>query len=229
MERTFGYDRNPPTPTPTPITATEAITVTPTPTTAPMTYEEFSTRLDENFGAMEKATGFGLDDFRKLIEASLYRQKLEASIGESVPLTGEHVHALQILVATQEEADTVVARLAAGEAWDELAAELSTDSETSASGGDMGWLMRGQKGDTFDAVVFAAEPDPHGSLIVTDDYGVHVVRVLERDPDRYLKESDLNALRQEAVTNWFADRKAKDDIVNLWEEWMIPTDSGAQF
>ncbi len=225
LERTFGYDRNPPTPTPTPITATVAITETPTPTIAPMTYEEFSTNLDETFAAMEKATGFGAEDFRGLIESSLYRERLEASIGESVPLTGEHVHALQILVATQEEADAVVARLAAGEAWDALAAELSTDSATAQSGGDMGWFMRGQKGDTFDTMVFAAEPDPQGTLIVTDDYGVHVVRVLERDPNRFLSESDLASARQQAVTDWFAERKAKEDIVNLWEEWMIPPDT----
>jgi len=224
LERTFGYDRNPPTPTPTPITATDVITETPVPTVSPMTYDEFTTRLTQTFDAMKKTSGFGETDFRRLIESSLLRQRLDDALGEGVALTGEHVHAQRILVGTQEEADAVVARLAAGEDWDALAAELSTDTNTSETGGDLGWFMRGQMGESFDAVVFAAEPDPERTLIVADDYGFGVVRVLERDPQRYLSEEDLSSARWQAATDWFAERKVKDDIVNLWESWMVPDD-----
>lgn len=227
IEQMFGYDRNPPTLTPTPITATVEITVTPTATVAPMTLEKFQSDFAETIAAMRTATGFDEKDFRRLVESSVLRTKLEESIGSTVSLTGEHVHVLQILVETREEADAIVARLDAGEEWNALAAELSTESATSQSGGDMGWFMRGQKGETFDAVVFTAEPDPTKTLVIEDDYGFHVVRVLERDPARFLSETDLESAKRTVVTEWFAERRNKEDVVNLWENWMVPADTGA--
>lgn len=245
LEQQFGYERATATPvtattsltlTPqvvTPVatatlTATTPVTITPTPTvtpTAPMTYDEYVTTADDWFSQMRKETRFGEAEFRKLLESVIYREKLEQAIGAEVPLTADQVHAQQILVMTQEEADAVVARLKAGEEWAALAAELSQDSATKDASGDLGWFPKGSKGDTFDEAVFAAEADPTNTLIVEDDSGWHVVRVLERDPARYLSESDLDSARQTAVSDWFAAHRVADGVVRLLDyTTMVPAD-----
>ena len=249
LETQFGYERYTPTPTATsvvtatlvptstPVTATLPITATATPAptatptavvtpTATLTLDEFNTNASEWLSSLDKTTGFGEQDFRELLRATLLRDKLEEAIGAEVSLTADQVHAEQILVATQEDAEAVVARLNAGEEWDALAAELSQDSTTADSGGDLGWFPKGQKGDTFDEAVFAEEtPDPTNTLIFEDDSGFHVVRVLERDTDRYLSEDDLESARSDAVTAWFNERSAAEDVVRLLDyDTMVPAD-----
>ena len=52
--------------------------------------------------------------------------------------TAEQVHARQILVTSQEEADAVMAQLAAGASFDDLAYEYDE-----LTGGELGWFPRG--------------------------------------------------------------------------------------
>jgi len=109
IETQFGYERNPPTPTPTPITTTLAIT--PTPTVAPMTLARFQELYNTTLERLRERAGISEADFRRIFEAMLLRKKVEEAIGQEVPTIAEQVHARQIQVENEEQAQAIMTLL----------------------------------------------------------------------------------------------------------------------
>jgi peptidyl-prolyl cis-trans isomerase C len=89
----------------------------------------------------------------------------------------EEVHALHILVPTEDEAKKIETRLKAGEDFGKLADELSKDP--GSKGGDLGWFTKDRMVPEFADVAFKTEPgkvsDP-----VKSQFGWHVIKVLEK-------------------------------------------------
>ena len=112
IETQFGYERNPPTPTPTPITTT--LTITPTPTIAPMTLDKFQERYATTLKTLGEQAGFSEADFRRIFEAMLLRQKLQEAMGQEVPTIADQVHARQVQVESEEQAQAILALLEEG-------------------------------------------------------------------------------------------------------------------
>ena len=131
IETQFGYDRNPPTPTPTPITTT--LTITPTPTIAPMTEARFKELYNVTLERLRERAGFSEADFRRLFEAMLLRKKVEEAIGQEVPTIADQVHARQIQVETEEQAQAIMTLLDENtdeaEAMDALLVLLAEEGE----------------------------------------------------------------------------------------------------
>jgi parvulin-like peptidyl-prolyl isomerase len=223
LEEQFGYDRNPPTPIPTPITSTLPITVTPTPTTAPMTYEEFTQRTEDWFRVAREATGFTEADFRHLLESSLYREKVSEVLRAEAPTTAEQVHAQHILVETREEAQAVLDRLANGETFDDLAAELSLDESNKDQGGDLGWFGRGRMVAEFEETAFGLAPGETSGIVETQ-FGFHIIRVIERDANRQLEGAELSQAQNQYVDDWLSQRRESPDVVRFLDSKMIPTE-----
>lgn len=224
LERLFGYDRNPPTPEaePTATEASDAITETPAPTATPtMTYEEFVERSTRYLQDVQAATGFSEEDFRHLIESSLYRQKVEEALTASLPTTAEQVHARHILVKTREEAQQVLDRLAAGEAFEDLARELSTDTSSAQAGGDLGWFPRGRMVEAFEEAAFALAPGETSGIVETS-FGFHIIQVLEREENRPLEAADLEANRQRFLQKWYEEHLNGEGVKRYWEPSMVP-------
>ena len=153
---------------------------------------------------------YGLTDeyFARLVEDELIIEHYTDS--QDVARQEEQVHARHILVATEEEGQALLERLAAGEDWTALAAELSTDPGSKDSGGDLGWFGRGMMVEAFETAAFALEVGETSDL-VQSDYGYHVIQVLEKgmkdlDEDTYL------AKQQEAFQTWFEEQKAKASV-----------------
>lgn len=222
LEEQFGYERNPPTPTPTPITPTLPITVTPTPTVEPMSYARYQELTQSWFQAMRENTRFTEQEFRRLLETSLYREKLVEVLGAGVPTTTEQLRASHILVETREEAESVKQRLEAGEAFEDLAIELSMDSGSGPQGGDLGWFGLGDMVPEFEAAALALQPGEI-SDIVESQYGFHIIRLDERDPHRPLDENELAQARQQVFTDWLDERRRSEDVVRKWDSTMAPT------
>ena len=222
LEEQFGYDPNPPTPVP--ITSTAPITVTPTPTVAPMTYEEFTEQSTAWFGAVAGATGFGREDFERLLETVLYREKLEEAIKSEVQTTAEQVHARHILLETQEEAEEALRRLRDGEDFGDLAAELSTDTSNKDEGGDLGWFAHGQMVSEFEDATFALQPGEMSDVVETQ-FGFHLIRVEEREENRELEPSTLAVAQQKAVGDWYDQQRISEEVVHKWDPNMIPEDT----
>ncbi|MHB1355283.1 MAG: peptidylprolyl isomerase [Anaerolineae bacterium] len=192
-------------------TVTSPITVTPAPTTAPMTREQFEQTMNSWLVAAQQNAGFTESDLRQIIEAAVLREKLQQAIGDEVPTQVEQVHARHILLTTQVEAQAALDRLKNGEDFGTLAEELSQDTASATSGGDLGWFTKGMMLPEFEAAAFSL---PVGQLsdVVQSQAGFHIILVIERQASRELEGDALLRARSAAVENWFSAQRASPDI-----------------
>jgi peptidyl-prolyl cis-trans isomerase C len=87
------------------------------------------------------------------------------------------IHALHILVPTEEEAKTVEKRLKAGEDFGKLADELSKDP--GSKGGDLGWFTKDRMVPEFADAAYKLEPGQVSDPVKTQ-FGWHVIKVLDK-------------------------------------------------
>lgn len=78
--------------------------------------------------------------------------------------------------AAREEAEEAAARVREGEAFAEVAREMSDDAGSVQAGGDLGWVERGQMADAFEQALFALEEGEVSDPVQTG-YGFHVVKL----------------------------------------------------
>lgn len=119
----------------------------------------------------------------------------------------EQVHARHILIsikspempteagldkpAARAKADEVLKRVKAGENFETLAREFSTDPGSKPNGGDLGWFGRGRMVPEFEKAAFALQPG-QVSDIVESQFGYHIIKVEGRrtgDPERAAQEA----------------------------------------
>jgi len=223
------------TPTPLP-TATPTLTVTaavspttPTPMVSPaplptpqvMTEGEFLERYNAMLDTLRKEAGLSEADYRRIIEADLLYDKLQDLFASQVPTSEEQVHARHILVEAEEEAQTVLARLEAGEDFVSLAKELSTDESTREDGGDLGWFPRGMMVPEFEEAAFALQPGETSDIVQTS-FGYHIILVEERDPDRELEPSFLEQRRALALSEWLEEQRQSEAVERHWSSDKVP-------
>jgi peptidyl-prolyl cis-trans isomerase C len=133
------------------------------------------------------------------------------------------VRARQIVVATREEGERILAQLAQGASFAELARQhsLSPDRE---QGGDLGYFARGEMPAEFDAVVFTLPPERLSGLIQSE-YGFHIFLVEERREAVHLSleaardeiRDKLRAEREEqAYQKWLQELRGKASIEIDW-------------
>ncbi|MFP4245630.1 MAG: SurA N-terminal domain-containing protein [Halochromatium sp.] len=80
--------------------------------------------------------------------------------------------------ATRERLLAIQERLRDGEAFAEVAAEVSEDPSSADSGGALGWIGRGMLDPAFEQAVFALEPETLSDP-VRSRFGYHLVEVLD--------------------------------------------------
>ncbi|MFG6160333.1 SurA N-terminal domain-containing protein [Halomonas sp. 1390] len=123
--------------------------------------------------------------------------------------------------------EQVQARLAEGEAFDALAAEVSDDTSTSDAGGDLGVISRGFFGEAFEEAAFALGEGEVSGIVETDN-GLHLIKVTELDRPAF--EERREALRAklalEQVDDAFNERAqrliddsfAADDLASVADD-----------
>jgi parvulin-like peptidyl-prolyl isomerase len=144
------------------------------------------------------------EQFRAELRDGSLTNTIQAQVAATVPAEVEQVHARHILIGAVDEADQVLADLAAGADFATIAVERSLDQTTRVNGGDLGWFPRG--GLTVNEVAEAAfglEPG-QTSGVVASSLGFHVIQTLERGPHP-LSPLALALLQKQAVEAWRAD------------------------
>jgi peptidyl-prolyl cis-trans isomerase C len=108
---------------------------------------------------------------------------------------GERVKASHILIRVQANADAaerekarekaagILGDLKAGKDFAALAKQYSDDPGSGAQGGDLGFFQRGQMVPPFEQAAFALQVGQTSDL-VTSDFGIHIIRVTDRQPGR---------------------------------------------
>jgi parvulin-like peptidyl-prolyl isomerase len=116
------------------------------------------------------------------------------------------------------KAEEVLTRLRKGEDFSKLAKEFSLDTETSANGGELGWISPGKtNSEEFEKALFALKAGEPGDIVETP-FGFHIIMVDERREKRSAtfeetREYILNRLKGELTqkkTQEFLDKLSKD-------------------
>jgi len=194
-----------------PTTPTPTVPSTPLPTPHVITEGEFQERYKTMLEALRKEAGLSEADYRRIIEARLLYNKLQELFASRVPTSEEQVHARHILVETEQEAQTVLTRLEAGEDFVSLAKELSADESTREDGGDLGWFPRGVMVPEFEETAFALQPGETSDIVQTS-FGYHIIMVEEYDPERELEPYILEQRRASALSEWLEEQRQSEAV-----------------
>ncbi len=107
----------------------------------------------------------------------------------------ERVRASHILIGFPQDADEaakkdartkaaeILKEVQAGKDFAALAKQHSTDPGSGQNGGDLGFFQQGQMVPAFDKAAFSMKPGETSDLVETN-FGLHIIRVAERQPAR---------------------------------------------
>jgi len=125
--------------------------------------------------------------------SALYKKEIAGKPGE------EQVHARHILVASEDEANKIIAELKGGADFAALAKKYSSDPGAQ-KGGDLGWFKKADMLPEFSAAAFALKPGQYTEKPVHTRFGWHVIQVLEvkREPPPTYQQARTE-LRQQIV------------------------------
>lgn len=150
------------------------------------------------------------EELRAELRASLLNSKMQIVI--TADLDGEvpHVHARHILVGTEAEANSLLARLQAGEDFAALAS-VSLDTATREQGGDLGWFTQDELIDpALGTIAFSLQSGQIAGP-VPSILGYHIIQTLE-SANRPLTEERRAQLAQREFETWLASLVASATI-----------------
>ena len=193
----------------------------------------------DTFNSRMKEENIDIASWKKEIEYQIMLDKLvKAVAGSNIAVTPEEiekyyndhldqynsptrVRALQIMIETREQAQTILDEIKKGSDFSELAKtySISPDSE---KGGDLGYFSEDEMPPSF-AVVFKMKPGEL-SNVVESEYGFHLFKVIDRREAKMLsleearpeiEEKLKRAKSEEKYGAWFEQiRKNKKIEVN---------------
>ena len=152
--------------------------------------------------------GYTDQTFRSTLKRAAEAAWMRDKIAMAVPSTAEQVHIQQILLYNEGTAQRFLTQLNGGADFDELA--LEADPLTR---GDLGWVPRGYLlNEQIEESAFALRVGEHSDVIATD-VGFHIIRILERDPQRSLSPDAYLALQELALQEWIDEQRQQAAIV----------------
>jgi len=117
----------------------------------------------------------------------------------------------------REQMTPILERARAGEDFAALAEEYSDDFATRQSGGDTGYFHRGQMTPAFEEAAFALEPGEI-SNVVESPFGVHIIKLLERQNEELLALEDIREDLRQHIRNERAEVAVRGEIDRLKHE-----------
>jgi len=193
-----------------------APTIAPSPTSS---QEEIQEQFDEN-----------VDDFRtsisqaggintSVIDAYFQRQATRDAVRDEViqeAETATYANLRHILVATEEEAQEIIASLENGESFAALARAVSTDTGSGARGGELGWSPLSNFVEPF---ADAARDAQIGAIVgpVESEFGFHILQVRARE-EREVEEAELDSIRSREFAQWL-DTKREESEIEIFDIW----------
>ncbi len=128
-------------------------------------------------------------------------------ITNSVPEAAEQVHARQILLYNEDQANQVYAQLQTG-------ADFATLANTydPTLGGNLDWFPRGYLSEkAVEDAAFSLNPGEYSAVIQTT-IGYHIIQVIEKDPERELTPNVRLVLQEKTLQNWLDERRSQSNI-----------------
>jgi hypothetical protein len=179
--------------------------------TAYLTESEFKKWYREQLNQ----TGLSDAEYKEITRTNLLAAGLQQYLAERIPTTGEQVHLNVILVANSADADKVMARIKAGESFAAVAREVSLDTQSKESGGDIGWVPRGVL--SYDQTIFGlgigGVSDPVAVDSTTPDSSQYLLfMVSEKASSREIDENSMQVLKSNALISWLTQEMPSHNI-----------------
>jgi hypothetical protein len=179
---------------------------------AAMLQERYN-RLVETLGSPQALqdwmtkNGYEDESFRQDLSRAIAAAWMRDQVIEAVPETTEQVHARQILLATAEEANQVLADLRDGKDFADLAATYDPVAK-----GELGWFPRGYLFDqALEDAAFGVQAGEYSQVIETPA-GFHILQVIERNAQQPLSPDARYVLQERALHDWLVQRRSQSDI-----------------
>lgn len=154
-----------------------------------------------------------------IVNGALTEAAIEEVYNELVLGVGpaKEFQAAHILVATEEEAGAVIERIGAGEAFEDLARELSTDMGSGANGGSLGWFGQGMMVAPFEEAVMSLEVGAMSAPVQTQ-FGWHIIILNDTREQaapslEEVREELENQVRNNAIEDRLAELLEAADVV----------------
>jgi hypothetical protein len=162
----------------------------------------------ENLARWQSDHGYNDQTFRSALRRGAEAAWMRDKIVTAVPSTAEQVHVQQILLYNQDTAQSFLQQLNGGADFDTLASDADPVTR-----GDLGWVPRGYLLDPrIEEAAFSLTVGGHSDVITTD-VGYHIVKVLEKDPNRALSPDAYLALQELSLKNWIEQQRQQANIV----------------
>jgi len=193
-----------------------------------------------------KERGLTEERYREMLEERVLIEALGRKVSEDVSATTDEaesfyltnkelfgqprmVHAAHILLDSAAQADVVAAEAKRGTDFSTLAKSFSKDTETSSSGGDLGWFERGTREPALEEAAFTMRPGEVSGVVTASD-GYHIVKVIDRreastpafaDVKVQAVEMLTNRKREEAFGDWlrtvYANARVDSGDAGKWD------------
>ena len=180
--------------------------------------------------AVEQA-GMTMEYYKEAQKEELALNKLRTDLVNH-PETVDVLKARHILVETEDEAVSIIARLDAGEDFAALAQEYSLDG-SAADGGDLGYfatngVTTSKMVDEFTAAAVALEIGEYSSTPVESQFGYHIILVEDKQAEVNLLEdaekysSVLEGIYRYGLNNLAASLQKTAEIEILIDTAVVP-------
>ncbi len=156
-------------------------------------------------------------EYRNVVRAGVLKEKVQAKLNEGTPAQVPQAKVEVIAVKERAEAEAVIARIAAGEAWADVARAVSLDSAAAQTGGVQEFNYEGGVSPAYREFAFSA-PAGEISTPLQDPGGAGpfiVVRVIER-ADMPLTDAQKPVFQTAQYQTWLEETQAKMTIVDKW-------------
>lgn len=169
----------------------------------PMAEAEFEQWLRQQLNE----TRLNEEEYRAYMASQLLYDRMTEVLARRQPTVAPQVRLGSIAGMDAEKAASVVRRIAAGERFSDLAAELNTMPRLKASGGDIGWYTRDELDTVFAAQVFdVLKVGETGKPFAMPNGTFNIVQVTQRDAARPIGEEALKTIRSALLEKWLDEQ-----------------------
>jgi parvulin-like peptidyl-prolyl isomerase len=161
----------------------------------------------DKLAAWEANNGYTDESFKAALKLEILADYQRDQIINAVPVTADQIHARQILVQDEANANDAYQKLQDGTNFEDLA-----NSYDPNAGGDLGWFAKGTltQPEVEDAA-FTLQPGEY-STIIKSTIGYHIIYVIERDAEHPLSVDARRILQDAALKSWLETARAASTI-----------------
>lgn len=205
------------TPSPSPFPSATP-TATPDATQRAEIFDETRDVFYSNISGLADVSNETITDYFRARALRVKLRNAVLEVDEEADPTTTYVNVRHILVATEEDAQNVIAALEAGESFAALAQQLSTDEGSGAQGGELGWSPTSRYVEEFADAINALEIGEISEPVQTE-FGFHIIQVRGREEREATELEYENALDVQFEAYIDELRAAEGTNIEIYDVW----------